>query len=796
MTFLNPILLFGLAAAAIPIIIHFLNRRRAHVEDWAAMQFLADSLTSRSRRILIEELILMAVRCLLLALLAMALARPFVQTGQLLGDDSADAQDVVIVLDGSLSMTLSTDGTSMFERATDEARQVLNACRDDDAVSVLVAGAAVDAVVPKPISDHQLVARRLGTDDEDLAVSPTGGTLDVPGALTEAIRSLAAGNNPAKKIILITDGQRAGWDLAAARRWKFLAEESRDALKIPPVIIVRTLPPPLQWRNVGVGQVHLSRSAIGTDRPVEISVTLNNTGVGAIKPEAVELTVDGRPVKGRQDPPEIAEGTSATVTFAHRFEHPGPSVVVASVRCADDLPGDNRTVRVVNVIEQLPVLVVEGESSTRPLAGDAGFLSLALAPPTADEAADTPDHLIRPTIIQAHEIGSIKRFDAYRVVILADVPRLPKTTADALAEYVANGGGLLIAPGDKADKTFYDGWLGPDRKRLTGCRLTAFEAPPATDEGTTAFLHVAPNTIDSPAIRMLADPAVSDLAAAPIRMRWTITVDRDADAAVGASLDNGEPYLIERKVRAGLVITLSVPLDADHSDLPLHKCYVPLVHELTYYLAAPGQYPMNVHPGQQLVWPVGGTLKAGDTAEVLAPTLRRRPARLSRRRNRWIATYDHTTVAGMYRLILPDAALGELATRPAVAAGDTGAAAGVPFVVLDDPAESHLELLTDADFARAGQFLDLKCARTLSELIHAISGGVPGAEIWKLIAAVVALLVVWETFVAQQIALRRQVHMAKPVSFGTDQVNADGFRQEARRMVEAPDEPARQEAAR
>ena len=788
----NPIMLFGLAGMAIPIIIHFLNRRRAHVVDWAAMQFLEDSLTSRSRRILVEELILMALRCVLVGLLAAALARPFVQAPSLLAGDAADAQDIAIVLDGSLSMTLEADGTTLFARAASEAQQVLSACRDHDAVSVLVAGSAVEPVVAKPLSDRETVGRALAVDPPDDAVGqdvlplvPTGGTLDVPGALTEAIRSLSAGGNPAKKIVLITDGQRLGWDLSAPDRWKFLAEESRDALKIPPTVIVRTLSPPAQWRNVGVGQVNLGRSAIGPDRPVEISVTLNNTGTGTIQPEAVELFVDGKRVAVREGP-EIADGASATVTFQHRFERPGPGILAVIARCEDDLPGDNRAVRVVNVMDELPVLVVEGKGSTRPLDGDAAFLSLALAPVLEDAKAEAKDHLIRPTVIQAHEIGKIKRFEPYRVVILADVPRLPASTTEALAEYVAAGGGLLIAPGVKADKAFYNAWLGRDQRRVTGCTLTAFEDAPATPGEPTRPLRVAPNSIDSPAIRLVADPAVSDLSRARVWRRWVMAVDREGGASVGASLDNGDPYLIQRKLGDGVVITLSVPLDAEHSDLPLHECYPVMMHELTYYLAAPRQYPMNVQPGQRLVWPVPGVVKPGDTAVVLAPTRRRWPAKLTRREGRWMATCDRTAEAGLYRLILPDAALGELATRPAVAAADAGAEPGVPFVVLDNPDETRMEPLTDADIALAGQFLNVERAETLSQLVHAIGGGVPGSEIWKLLAVVCAALLAAEIALTRLIAIRRQVHLARPVAFGTDQVDADTFRQEARRMLATP----------
>ena len=77
MTFLNWAMLAALVAIAIPILIHLLNRQKATLVDWGAMRFLLESLTSRSRRILIEEIILLALRCLAVALLVLALARPF-----------------------------------------------------------------------------------------------------------------------------------------------------------------------------------------------------------------------------------------------------------------------------------------------------------------------------------------------------------------------------------------------------------------------------------------------------------------------------------------------------------------------------------------------------------------------------------------------------------------------------------------------------------------------------------------------------------------------------------------------
>jgi len=80
MTFLNWAMLAGLVAVAIPIIIHLLNRQRATIVDWGAMRFLLQSLTMRRRRIMLEEIILLALRCLVVALLVLAMARPFLPT--------------------------------------------------------------------------------------------------------------------------------------------------------------------------------------------------------------------------------------------------------------------------------------------------------------------------------------------------------------------------------------------------------------------------------------------------------------------------------------------------------------------------------------------------------------------------------------------------------------------------------------------------------------------------------------------------------------------------------------------
>src|SRR6185369_10815229 len=132
MGFLNLAMLAGLVAVAIPPIIHLLNRRRYDVVDWGAMQFLQVSEVTR-RRILIEEILLMALRMGLIAVLVLALAQPFADRS-VLSAGGRPSRDVVLVFDGSASMSFKQGDQSTYEKAQEWATNFVNGLNPGDAV--------------------------------------------------------------------------------------------------------------------------------------------------------------------------------------------------------------------------------------------------------------------------------------------------------------------------------------------------------------------------------------------------------------------------------------------------------------------------------------------------------------------------------------------------------------------------------------------------------------------------------------------------------------------------------------
>src|SRR5580704_9498374 len=125
MTFLNPFLLWGIGAIAAPIIIHMFMNRRIKPVVWAAMRFLQASVQKNQKRMNLEDLLLLALRCLIFILLALALARPIFKgpKGSTLVKGSETA---VLLIDNSYSMGQNDGGSTRFDQARDVAERILD----------------------------------------------------------------------------------------------------------------------------------------------------------------------------------------------------------------------------------------------------------------------------------------------------------------------------------------------------------------------------------------------------------------------------------------------------------------------------------------------------------------------------------------------------------------------------------------------------------------------------------------------------------------------------------------------
>ncbi|MBC7979290.1 MAG: BatA domain-containing protein [Armatimonadetes bacterium] len=625
MFFFNPWLLAGLAGVSIPILIHLIRQQAAKPIEWGAMRFLFDTVSVRRRKMEWEDLLLMATRCLLIGLVALAVARPFITPDSsvpwlfvlptaLLGIalfggsfvlsnnrmrwivravsfaalvlaaglvlfekyanmkrfEASGRRDVALVIDASTSMELLREGKSGFEIAIAEAKRVVNGSPRGTAFTVVLGGPAPEAVTAEPLTHRADVLGILNN------LAPVGGTFRAHEALGMATIALAEGRNSTKEIIVFTDSQRAGWRFDNPSAWRGL-ETVWKALPTPPKLFLRNIGTPANFRNIALNDFELSRTIVGTDREVVMRALVQNTGEQAITPGHVAVEVDGRQA-GEIQVGLVVPGQSETIEFRHKFEDAGPRVVQLRIDAKDDLEADNQLSHVVNVRSKLPVLIVEGNPSGSFFERASGYTALALAPSRAvlGGEASGKSLLMDPRVVKA---TSLQRsdLDNAEVIILADVQRFQTGIASDIARRVADGAGLITIAGPRADPAFYNAWDG----------LDGYLIPMRLEEEATDSDGVSPaiSTFDHESVKIFGDSG--DLKEARVT-RWRKTKPHGDISAQAAAFSNGDTFIAARNYGNGRTLLFTCALDARAGALPAKRSFVPLIHESTTWAAGLG----------------------------------------------------------------------------------------------------------------------------------------------------------------------------------------------------------------
>ena len=302
--FVHPALVFGTLLAAVPLIIHLLNRQRHKPVRWAALDFVIAAYKKTRRQVELENLILLLLRMAAVALFALAVSRPFTSTDSPLSSLTESRRDVVMVLDGSASTGYRSDIDSVFERIVARARKILEDDLDaarGDRVRLILAGG-----YPRLLSwtGPDKAAALL-----DTMIEPTDEPLDLPAALGEVAKLAeedAAGTGQSLlEVRLFTDLQRSSLspdlDAAAEADEEALASgtdaltEQLDKLEeLGVTVYVEDLgAPEFVPANMGVAAIEPLGPILGPGIPFDLSVTLANHSDRSKTGARVVMTVDG-----------------------------------------------------------------------------------------------------------------------------------------------------------------------------------------------------------------------------------------------------------------------------------------------------------------------------------------------------------------------------------------------------------------------------------------------------------------------------------------------------------------------
>ncbi len=562
MSFGNGTLLVGMLLGIIPIVIHLINKHRAKLRRFAAIEFLLMSDKRVARKLKLKQFMILALRVALLMLLAFALAKPYIEPDLAAeGSSLAEPGSAVLVIDDSLSMyAVDAEGVTLLQRAVDRAKAFIEEGGVRTSIAIVAAGNPARTLTKELSYNKDTLLRALSRIDTDPATATPRGP-DLQTALREAGRVLSESAEPRRNIIIIGDQAAHSWG-RLEYEWSFVPASNVD------VVDVREGRP---LTNVAVTGVDVIRVSRGATPEAELEVTATNHGSNRTN-VTVEVTLGD---KVSAETIDIPPGERVVLPFKMRAPA-GATRGQATIRTAvDALASDNTWHFTVAENHSLNVLVVNGAPRSLVYLDEIFFLRAALA---SEQVGDVPINAIYVT----QDELTPARVRPMDVVILANAEQLAPEQRLALTNFVEGGGGLFIAAGDGIDerelgKSFGDLLPYPVR----GIKTVAKRDDP---KAALSALTLASVDFDHPVLEVFDGVDDASLFKARIyRYALLDTSGREGSRAI-ANYAGGIPALVERRLGQGKVVMLTTTVDRDWSDLSLRTSFVPLVHRLCQYL--------------------------------------------------------------------------------------------------------------------------------------------------------------------------------------------------------------------
>ncbi|HZL91677.1 MAG TPA: BatA domain-containing protein [Pirellulaceae bacterium] len=616
----NPALfLAGAAAVSIPIIIHLLNKRKFKIVDWAAMEFLLDADKKNRRRIRLENLLLLLLRCLAVLLLALLLGRPFIPTSMAAGLIDAAQFERVVLLDDSLSMQARLGNESAFEIAKKRLTELTRTLADDRSDNSLT------LLLTSNPDQPQFNATHLGADSIDEInaaidkLEPGDGVANIPGAMTHLADYLS--NQPAnvnRVVYLFTDLRRVDWKTADGSSQSPL-EVLKDLSKSTSGCFVIDAGDS-EDRNLAVTAIRPEGTLVaGVASRFDVSVT--NFGSQEARDVQVKFSAgDALPVQEEIDRIGAGETISRSFTFAFAAEEETQEGTAANVLVPrrvkvelttarqgedDRLPPDSAAYYPARLVRGIPVLIVDGDPSAAFGKAESFYLRRALSPQGPVPSGVVVD------VVTENELESLT-LDKYQVIVLANVYRLGDKTAENLArleKWTDAGGGLVIMPGDQIDEVSFNDLYYRDGAGPSPLKLEKIQG----DETEEKWVNFKVEQANHDVLKIFSGQNNPFLDNVKTFRWWGASVKKEQlGTAVSVPCRftdvDDSPAFAEKRFGKGRVLAAAFPADADWSNWTSDPSYIVSMQEFVRYMSGDRGDRGLVRVGETLKHPLDLTL--------------------------------------------------------------------------------------------------------------------------------------------------------------------------------------------
>ena len=657
LAFLNPFFLFGLLAAGIPLLIHLWSRRRVVTIDFSSLMFLVAAHRQNVRRFQLKQLLILLLRMAIVALIALALARPFLTLGLPLAAVRAKT-DLVIVLDNSYSMAYQDVDGIWFEKAKVLATDLLDSLRHGDTAALILMSDIAHPVFRQLTPDIESVTAAIR--DAEVSYRAT----NVQPSLELAHEILADSQQLNKEIYLISDFAQNGWESwgripnasgarifllpvfsqePGGREAPALHDVAENHRKISSEKSRHTFPNKQNTHNTNIEEIYPSNQLIGVNLPFQLNVTTTNHSAAPLEQNVLTLFIGEQKRKTMSFSASANETLSTTLT--HNFSTPGTHTGYLTLT-PDRLNVDNRRYFALEVLGEVRVLCV-GEQTE--------YLMLALNPTaeTTGTGREGSKRMILPTQCTPTEFETFPLED-YDVIIFADVPQVSRQIGMQLREFIRHGKSIIVFARSDSDTNSYNqlsdvlpaqlgaaqAWQTPQQIHFEESRKALHQKPPT--RATSNFKRQQ----GMPVLNLTKTHPIFDIF--PIegfsahyapQFYNGLTLLPAPESNVIAHFSDGTPFLLERSQGRSTILLyncglqvhkasetsdeifkqLQTTAETTRAELYENPCFLPLLQQSVLYTVKAGEKSWHIGETYMARYPRSAGAKASIKRKPDAP---------------------------------------------------------------------------------------------------------------------------------------------------------------------------------
>lgn len=556
MVFLNPTVLFGLLAASIPVILHFLNLRKIKKVEFSSLAFLKELQKSKIKKIKFKQWLLLLLRILIIVFLVSSFARPTIESIGINGTGSIAKTTAIFILDDSYSMSVVDENGSHFNHAKSIISNLLSTFNDGDELKLILTS---DPEIIVDFNNYNLSSKLIPSFDPSYVSRP------LVSAINTASSIITGSQNLNKEVYILSDFQTTTSSLNGKN-----SENNIQAFSENTKLYLFEFNCD-EVNNLAVSDLISDNQIFELNKEISILASVTNFADSEFNDVLISVFLNGEITAKKNF--SIRPGTTDLLSNKTTLKQTGVIELLAELE-DDEIEHDNRAFNTLTVTEKVKILVLEENPA------DSKYIDFALT--TSSQG------IFQVTKSSISKFNSTE-LNSYDCVFLFESSNY--SNLNRLNEYVKNGGRIVIIPGSDSKGGSFNSFLSEFEITGYGTRQNLSNENQFNSFEDIDFKHpIFANLFKDSKEIQIESPKINSF----------IKNSQTGKGVNIIALLDGSSFLTEYYSGDGRIFIFSVAPTLSWSDFPIKSIFAPLINRIVYYLTSNRNSAANYFAGDKI----------------------------------------------------------------------------------------------------------------------------------------------------------------------------------------------------